>query len=48
MYELEIFDSIEELWRFLIKKWITDYSFTVYEFEFMNTIKNNFFLSYKK
>lgn len=47
MYETKIFENLNSLGLFLIKKNITDYSFTSYEFDFMNETKINYFLSYK-
>ena len=47
MYDLRIFNSINEMGKFLVKKNITDYSFKVYEFSFRNETKLNYFLSFK-
>lgn len=51
MYEIKIFNNLYELWLFLIKHNITDYSFNKYEFRLelktKSINKNNYFLSYK-
>lgn len=47
MYDLKIFNDLESLGKFIVKKNITDYSFTRYEFNFRNEIKTNYFLSFK-
>lgn len=47
MYNLKIFDNLKELWLFLIRYNIKDYSFKSYQFEFKNINKINYFLSYK-
>ena len=51
MYNTKIFNSIKELYKFLIDNNIIDYSFNKYDFELKlktNTIKKeNYFLSYK-
>lgn len=51
MYDLKIFSNIQELWLFLIKNKIKDYSFTEYKFKLKlktKTIKKtNYFLSFK-
>ena len=47
MYNLKIFENINDLWKFLIKNNIKDYTFRKFEFEYFWKIKNNFFLSYK-
>lgn len=48
MYELKIFDSIEDLGRFIIKNDIIDYNFKKFDFQFMNQTKTNYFLSFKR
>lgn len=51
MYNTKIFNSVKDLYRFLIDNNIIDYSFTKYNFELKlktKTIKKeNYFLSYK-
>lgn len=47
MYNLKIFENINELWQFLIDNNIIDYSFKKFDFQFMNSQKTNYFLSYK-
>lgn len=47
MYDLKIFDTLEELWKFLIKKNIIDYNFKRFDFDFMGETKSNYFLSFK-
>lgn len=51
MYNIKIFNSIKELYKFLIDNNIIDYSFIKYNFELKlktKTIKKeNYFLSYK-
>lgn len=51
MYEIKIFNSLNELWLFLIKNNISDYSFNKYEFRLelktKSINKTNYFLSYK-
>lgn len=51
MYEIKIFNNLDELWLFLIKHNITDYSFNTYEFRLelktKSINKTNYFLSYK-
>ena len=51
MYNTKIFNSIKELYRFLIDKNIIDYSFIKYNFELKLKTKiikkENYFLSYK-
>lgn len=47
MYNLKIFDSIKDLWKFIIKNNIKDYNFRKFDFEYFWKIKSNYFLSYK-
>ena len=51
MYNTKIFNSIKELYKFLIDNNINEYSFKKYDFELKlktKTIKKeNYFLSYK-
>jgi hypothetical protein len=47
MYDLKIFDNMQDLWKFLIDHNIKDYTFKRFDFQFMDQIKTNYFLSYK-
>lgn len=47
MYNLKIFDSLSDLGKFLIDHDIIDYTFKKFDFQFMDQIKTNYFLSYK-
>lgn len=47
MYDLKIFDTLEEMGAFLIAHNITDYNFKVFNFDFMGKQKQNIFLSFK-
>lgn len=46
MYDLKIFDTIQEMGAFLTAHNIKDYTFKVFDFEFMGEIKKNIFLSF--
>lgn len=48
MYDLKIFDTIEEMGAFLTAHSITDYTFKVFDFEYFGKIKRNVFLSFKR
>ena len=47
MYNLKIFDSLSDLWKFLIDHDIIDYTFKKFDFDFLDQKKTNYFLSYK-
>lgn len=48
MYDLKIFDTLEEMGRFLTAHNITDYTFKVFDFKYLGKIKQNIFLSFRK
>ena len=48
MYDLRIFDTVEEMGQFLTAQNITDYTFKVFDFEYFGKTKQNIFLSFKK
>jgi len=47
MYDLKIFDTMEKMGAFLVAHNITDYTFRVFDFDFMGNTKKNIFLSFK-
>lgn len=47
MYDLKIFENLSDLWYFLIQHNIIDYTFKKFDFQFMDQIKTNYFLSFK-
>ena len=47
MYDLKIFDNLKDLKEFINKNKIKDFKYKLYLFEYKNTIKTNYFLSFK-
>lgn len=47
MYDLKIFNTKKELFNFINKNKIKDFKYKLYLFEYKNTIKENYFLSFK-
>lgn len=48
MYDLKIFDTMEELGAFLTAHNIKDYTFKRFNFDFLGKTKSNIFLSFRR